>query len=224
MTTATGSFGRAITLDVKALGSAGTFEGYASTFGMIDLGGDTIIPTAFDESLKKWPAEKVKMLRSHDTDHILGAWSAISTDQHGLYVKGELLLKTGDGSDAYEQMKVGALDAMSIGFRTLEDSMDPDTGIRTLIKVNLREISVVVFPMNDSAIITSVKSFSDEIDNLNTISDAEKLLREASSLSRKDATAFIAVMKRIAQREAGGGHSGNIAALNQLALNMRKAN
>ena len=47
---------------------------------------------------------------------------------------------------------------MSIGFETLQSSMDGDT--RLLKELRLWEISVVTFPMNESAQIESVKSLS----------------------------------------------------------------
>ena len=40
-------FTKALTLDVKAVGDDGYFEGYAAKFGNIDLGGDIIVKGAF---------------------------------------------------------------------------------------------------------------------------------------------------------------------------------
>jgi HK97 family phage prohead protease len=47
---------------------------------------------------------------------------------------------------------------MSFGFETLQSSMDGD--VRQLKEPRLWEISVVTFPMNESATISSVKSLS----------------------------------------------------------------
>lgn len=41
----------------------------------------------------------------------------------------------------------GALDGLSIGYRTVRGRTDAKTGIRSLIEVDLWEISVVTFPM-----------------------------------------------------------------------------
>lgn len=49
-----------VPLEIKDLGS-GTFNGYGSTFGNIDLGGDVVMPGAFKKSLAQhkeddtWP-------------------------------------------------------------------------------------------------------------------------------------------------------------------------
>ena len=56
-------------------------------------------------------------------------------------------------------MRAGALDGLSIGFRTVEGRSDPRTGIRRLSKIDLWEISVVTFPMQPEARIAAVKHF-----------------------------------------------------------------
>jgi HK97 family phage prohead protease len=91
----------------------GVIEGYGSVFGNPDLGGDIILPGAFADSLKS--GRKVKMLRQHDADDVIGVWDEISEDRDGLRVKGRLLLSIGDGKDAFELVKAGALDGLSIG-------------------------------------------------------------------------------------------------------------
>ena len=47
----------------------------------------------------------------------IGVFDEIKEDSHGLYVKGRLALKTQAGQEAYELLKMGALDGLSIGFR-----------------------------------------------------------------------------------------------------------
>ena len=216
-----GTIGHGVAVDTKALAENGTFEGYASTYGNVDQGRDIVRYGAFDASLRTRPAGKIKMLCAHDTDRLCGVWTAVSSDTKGLFVRGKLLLTTELGRDTYEQIKAGALDAMSIGYRVMEDEYDSAASVRTITRADLLEVSLVAMPMNDQALITSVKSL--DIDGLETLSDAERLLRDAGrSFSRKEALDFVSRVKRIAQREAGDDQSDN-RALRKLADTIRSS-
>ncbi|MBL4768350.1 MAG: HK97 family phage prohead protease [Rhodobacteraceae bacterium] len=52
----------------------------------------------------------------------------------------------------------GAVEGLSIGYRTRDYEIDRDKGVRKLIKLDLREVSVVTFPMLELAGVTLVKS------------------------------------------------------------------
>ena len=55
---------------------------------------------------------------------------------------------------------MGALDGMSIGFRAdpkKQGYNENKKGVRTLKEVHLMEISLVTFPMNEEALVQSVK-------------------------------------------------------------------
>lgn len=161
----------------------GKFEGYASVFGNTDLGNDVINMGAFRKSLRKKGPKGVKLLYQHKSDMPIGVFDSIKEDDNGLYVKGRLALKTTAGKEAYELLKMGALDAMSIGFRAnpKEVSYDKRTNKRMIGEVDLMEISLVTFPMNPQAKIRSVKG--QEI----SIREWENGLREAFSISRSEA-------------------------------------
>jgi HK97 family phage prohead protease len=150
--------GVCLELDIKAIAEDGTFTGYASVFGVTDLGGDSVQPGAFTKSLKSKPAAKVKMLRGHDTSEPIGVWTAIEEDTRGLKATGQLILTTVKGRETYELLKVGALDGLSIGYRTKRETYDRTKKIRLLNELELHEISVVTFPMLTSATISRVKS------------------------------------------------------------------
>lgn len=216
MTTDKITFGHAVPLEFKALPEDGTFDGYASTYGNIDSGGDIVRAGAFDASLRVRPAGKVKMLLQHDRRDIIGAWESVASDQRGLFVRGKLLLGVQCARDTYERMKAGQLDGMSIGYKTLEDEYDSIAKVRTIVRAELQEVSIVTFPMNEQATVTGVKS-ADDIDTIETLSDAERYLREADApFSRKTALDFVSRVKRIAQREAGDDQ-GDTLALHRLA-------
>ena len=160
----------------------GIFSGYASTFGNVDNGNDIVAKGAFTKSLSERPANKVKLLSQHKTDEPIGIFEEIFEDSKGLYVKGRLALGTQKGRETYELMKMGAIDGMSIGFRANPEKQtyNESKRTRTLNEVQLLEISLVTFPMNERAGIQSVKGEK-------SIREWETILREAGGLSRTEA-------------------------------------
>jgi HK97 family phage prohead protease len=154
--------GLALEIDTKAVSDSGEFEGYASRFNQVDQGRDIVRPGAFAKSLANRPAGKVRMLRGHSTDEPIGVWIDLAEDSQGLRVKGRLIRETVKGAETYALMKEGALDGLSIGYRTVRDTFDRQKKLRFLEEVDLREISVVVFPMLESARVSTVKGEPDE--------------------------------------------------------------
>ena len=153
--------------DFKMDADSRSVEGWASTFGNKDHGDDIIVPGAFADSIK---ARKPKMLWQHDSKHVIGVWdSATETDQ-GLYVKGRII-DTALGEDAYKLAMAGAIDSMSIGYAVKDSAYDQKTGVRTLKKLDLWEVSLVTFPMNDRAQITMVKAAMEDIDAASELLD-----------------------------------------------------
>ena len=141
-------------LDVKARGDDGwSFSGYASTFDNVDHGGDVVLRGAFRSSL----ARRVpKLLWQHDMFEPIGKVLDLEEDDRGLH--GDFLIsRTSRGHDAYQLLKDGAIDSMSIGYIPHDDTKTID-GVRQLKAVDLLEISLVSLPMNDEARITAVKS------------------------------------------------------------------
>ena len=158
MSTPAPETGATLNLDLKAVSDDGLFVGYASIFGDVDLGRDAVQPGAFTKSLASRPASRVKMLREHDPGEPIGVWTEIAEDGKGLRVTGKLILDTVKGRETHALMKAGALDSLSIGYRTKSARLDKAKGVRLLDEVELHEISVVTFAMLPSATITAVKS------------------------------------------------------------------
>ncbi len=144
-------------LDWKRAGQDGLFEGYASLFNREDLGHDVILPGAFRDSLRRRGPPGVKLLFQHDPNQPIGVWLAISEDARGLYVRGQLMPEIEKARDVLALMRAGALDGLSIGFKTVRGRRDARTGARRLEAVDLWEISVVTFPMLPDARVTAVK-------------------------------------------------------------------
>lgn len=153
----TNEFGFALDLDFKAVSDEGEFAGHAAEFGNEDLGRDVIMPGAFAKSLQRRPAAEVKMLRQHDPDEPIGIWLDLAEDKKGLRAKGKLILDTVKGRETHVLMRAGALDGLSIGFRTLKDHFDRAKGIRYLDELDVPEISIVTFPLNPRATVSTVK-------------------------------------------------------------------
>ena len=178
----------------------GIFTGYGSIFGNEDQGNDIVQKGAFTKSLQDRPASKVKMLFQHKTDEPIGVFEEIYEDQKGLYVKGKLALGTQKGRETYELLKIGALDGMSIGFKADPQKQgynENKRGIRTLKEVDLMEISLVTFPMNEDAVVETVKG------NGKSIREWEDILREVGGLSRTESKIGAkSLYKSLNQREA----------------------
>jgi HK97 family phage prohead protease len=205
-------------LEIKFASNAvvGSFEGYASVYGVTDAGGDSIAPGAFSHTLaeRKAAGRSLPMYMQHG--QILGAdprpvgvWDTVEEDGQGLKVAGHLVgLDTETGRYNYALVKEGAMQGLSIGYRTMKADYGkrPGEPRRTIKQLKLGEISIVDDPMLALARMTSVKSASgDEIDAINSLSDAESFLREVggSGWSKKTATDFVGRLVKIARREAG---------------------
>jgi HK97 family phage prohead protease len=122
--------------------------GYASLFGLRDRGGDMVLPGAYGASLKRLAArgDKVRMLWQHDPSQPIGVWDEVYEDARGLYVTGRLLPDVARARDAAVLLAAGALDGLSIGYRTLRAEKLPQGG-RNLVEVEVWEVSLVTFPM-----------------------------------------------------------------------------
>ena len=136
----------------------GTFEGYASLFHREDLGRDVVLPGAFQESIAKRGAAGIRMLFQHDANQPIGTWTKIYEDARGLFVRGQLATEVGKAREVLSLMRAGAIDGLSIGFRTVKGARDSRTGVRRLEKIDLWEISIVTFPMLPEARVSTVKS------------------------------------------------------------------
>jgi len=201
--------------EIKAENSKGIFTGYGSIFGNEDQGNDVMQKGAFTKSLVNRPVSKVKMLYQHKTDEPIGVFTDMYEDSKGLFVKGQLAMGTQKGREAYELLKMGALDGMSIGFRADPDKQgynENKRGTRTLKEVDLMEISLVTFPMNERALIENVKA------GQKNIREWEKILRDAGSLSRTEAKIGAkALSESLSQRDAGDDNKQLADLINKVA-------
>ena len=122
--------------------------GYASLFGIRDQGGDVVKKGAYAASLKRLAAtgERVKMLWQHDPGQPIGVWEEVREDDNGLWVKGRILTEVEKGREVAALLAAGAIDGLSIGYRTVKAERD-GKGQRHLQELELWEVSLVTFPM-----------------------------------------------------------------------------
>lgn len=147
--------------EIKALADTGEFEGYGSTFGgEPDSYGDIIAAGAYSDSLAKHKSNGTmpKLFWQHDSHEPIGRWLEASEDDHGLLMKGRLNMGVQRGREAYELLKSGDIDGLSIGYRIVEYSRNEDDDTWTLEKLDLIEVSVVSVPANEHATVASVKA------------------------------------------------------------------
>lgn len=161
--------------EVKA-DSSGMVSGYGSVFGNVDLDGDRVLPGAFLNSLAK---QLPKMLWQHDQHRPIGRWIEAREDSKGLFVSGQINLKTSAGRDAYEHIAAGDVSGMSIGYRIVKDAIKGR--VRDLIELELFEVSVVTFPANQAAALGSVKALSSK-DELIDLLRRAGLSKQAAAL------------------------------------------
>lgn len=182
---------KTIDFEVKAVSDDGFFSGYCSVFDVEDSYGDVVKAGAYAESIKEWSA-KNKMppiLWQHNRSEVIGVWTKLVEDEHGLYGEGRLLVNdVAKAKEAHALMKHGAIDGLSIGYRVKKWSYNEDEEVLELLEIDLKEISVVTFPANEDSRIDNVKSTLLK-GELPTLPEFEKFLREAG-FSKSQATAI----------------------------------
>lgn len=186
-----------IGLEIKELTEDGTFEGYASIFGNVDSYNDIVQKGAFLKSLKR---RKPKLLWQHKSDEPIGIYQSLKEDDRGLLVKGKLAINTAEGKRAYELLKMGALDGLSIGYAVVESTIDDKKGIRTLIELELFEVSLVTFPANPQSLVNNVKEDIEmtekkKIEQFDCMKDFENFLKEPYALTSQERKTFISQLK-----------------------------
>jgi hypothetical protein len=133
----------------------GSFDGRLAVYNNVDLGGDVIVPGAFTKTIQE-RGSTIPLLWQHQPAEPIGTL-ALSDSTDALRVKGQLLMGLPLAQKAYLLLKSNIIRGMSIGYDTLRSTDNPD-GSRSLLELKLYEGSIVTFPMNESAMVSSVKS------------------------------------------------------------------
>jgi HK97 family phage prohead protease len=174
----------------------GEFEGYGSVFNSVDKIGDTIQKGAFIDAITK---ELPKMFINHNHSAIpVGDWLEAGEDSTGLFLAGKIDMNHTDGPSVHSAMLRKAMNGLSIGALKSTLVTEKTATGRLVTKADLKEVSIVTFPMEGNALIMDVKA---EIERIKTLKDAEKILRE-SGYSKSEATAIVSQIRNIGQRDA----------------------
>jgi len=135
----------------------GTVQGYASLFGEIDQARDMVMRGAFANTLATRGVHRIPMLFQHDPSEPVGVWLELREDHRGLYARGRLIPEVARARELLSLLRAGAIDGLSIGFRTVKGTIDPRSRVRRLVAVELWEISTVTFPLLAGARVRAVK-------------------------------------------------------------------
>ena len=191
--------------------SNGGFKGYASVFGGVDSYSDTIVAGAYKgviERISNGDSIMPKMFVNHKSWEIpVGKWTYLEEDSKGLYMEGEFTKGNPQADVIKAALQHGTVDGLSIGFMIGDYEMVENDGesLRMIKSINeLPEVSIVTYPADDNARVdlTTVKS---ALDNINTVRDFEKFLREvagfSNSLARETAKSARAIFSQVGLEE-----------------------
>lgn len=183
-------------VETRAADGKRTLVGYAAVFNTEAEIGDYFIervdPGAFDNAI----TGDVRALIDHDTGRVIGRTKSgtlrLSTDSTGLKCEIDVP-DTTDGNDLWTLVERGDISGMSFGFMVTRQEWD-DTGdqpVRTVLEVELYEVSACAFPAYDDTTlgVRSLEAARLEVERHKK--DAEKRAADAAAAKR-----------RVAEREA----------------------
>lgn len=162
---------KTMTAEVKADVDNGSITGYAATFiREPDSYGDVIAKGAFAESIERIKAEgkAIPLLWNHDSYDLksfIGTVTELSEDEHGLK-----FTATFDGTEraqrARELASDGRLCKFSFAYNVLDQgtvTLEDGREANELRKLEIHEVSLVMYPANPDTAVLEVKSREGEV-------------------------------------------------------------
>ncbi|MDD4985637.1 MAG: HK97 family phage prohead protease [Dehalococcoidales bacterium] len=136
--------------EVRVAGEGRQIIGHAAVFNKLseDLGGfkEKIAPGAFANTITN---ADVRALFNHDPNYVLGRTKSgtlsLIEDSKGLAITIDPP-ETQWANDLIASVKRGDISQMSFAFRAVRDEWDDDKKVRTLIEVELFDVSIVTYP------------------------------------------------------------------------------
>lgn len=145
-------------LEIKsAVDDARTLEGIATT-PTTDRMGDIVETSGIQFKLP------IPLLYQHNAKQPIGTVTSAKVGKDGISIKAQIA-PAGIApfiDEAWALIKAGLVRGFSIGFRTLEEAFNKETGGFRILKSELLELSAVTIPANAEASILTVKSFDSE--------------------------------------------------------------
>jgi len=163
-------------------------EGILST-DSLDQGDDIVETQAILDSVSSFGLPK--FLHQHDGFGGMPLGTVVQLKQidgGGILIRTEVIKGIQSNDDIVAKAAHGEYGGLSIGYKPLEVDFKGST--RIISKLRLREASLVVFPMNEEAVLTSVKS----IENMKTLKEIEADMRE-HGYSHKESEVIVAQIK-----------------------------
>jgi HK97 family phage prohead protease len=134
-----------VNLELRANSDGRTIFGIAVPYNKEQRITSTMIEVfrkgVFSEVIKA--PHRVKLLRGHGENNVLGRATLLRETDDGLYAEFKIS-KTREGDEALELVKDGALDQLSVGFMPIKNKKRPD-GVMERLKAHLAEVSLVTF-------------------------------------------------------------------------------
>lgn len=149
---------RNVHFELKQVGDAGQFEGFAAIYNIRDDLGDVIEPGAFTRTLQHRKG-KYPVLWQHAVNEVIG-FATVQDGDMGLMVNGSLNMEVARAREVHALMRQALLEGvpfgLSFGFETLK--AERRGGVRYVKEIKLIEISPTLFPAQQFATISAVKS------------------------------------------------------------------
>jgi HK97 family phage prohead protease len=189
---------KSINFSIKSMDEdeQGTFTAYGNTFDNVDQAGEVTMKGAFSNMIKSYHEKGTmpRLLSQHGhRQNPIGIITSMSEDEKGLLFTGKFCTAQGTmGAEAYELVKMGALDSFSIGFNVLKHKFVD--GRKELHEVDVKEISLVTFAANEQSLIQSIKSALGTGDEVTRM--VQKSL-QGIGLSKREASAAISAIKSV---------------------------
>jgi HK97 family phage prohead protease len=134
-----------VNLELRANSDGRTIFGIAVPYNKEQRITNTMIEVfrkgVFSEVIKA--PHRVKLLRGHGENNVLGRATLLRETDDGLYAEFKIS-KTREGDEALELVKDGALDQLSVGFMPIKNKKRTD-GVMERLKAHLAEVSLVTF-------------------------------------------------------------------------------
>lgn len=189
---------------IKFANTEGNFSGYGSVFDVVDLKNDIIMPGAYADVIKS--GNPVHVHVNHGWmrgDLPVGAWIDLKEDSRGLIGDARLEMKMPSATNAYWSIKSGLVTGLSVAFAVDKSAVERRSdGVRVIHSVKmLKEISIVEDPANVESQVLDVK-MSEIIDEIETIRDFERFLRDAGTFSKSASVALVARAKKVFQSDS----------------------
>ena len=136
-----------------------TVQFYGSSWNVVDAADDEMVKGCYAKSIQEnGPASakpRIKFLFQHDSDDIIGKFTALTEDATGLLCTAKFI-DTEDARDAIAMYEQDLLEH-SVGFNTLKYQMNETSGVRLITEVKLWEVSAVTWGCNEFTPLVSLK-------------------------------------------------------------------